>query len=89
MACRLGGRIEYVKLFSIIAIFILIIACINFMNLSTAKAAKRGKEVGIRKVIGASRSSLILQYIMESMLLALLLNGYCLVADCIIASCIQ
>jgi putative ABC transport system permease protein len=65
-----GGRIEYVKLFSIIAIFILIIACINFMNLSTAKAAKRSKEVGIRKVMGASRSSLVLQYISESILLA-------------------
>ena len=65
-----GGRIEYVKLFSIIAIFILIIACINFMNLSTAKASRRMKEVGIKKVIGASRSSLIFQYIGESMLMA-------------------
>ncbi len=65
-----GGRIEYVKLFSIIAIFILIIACINFMNLSTAKASRRMKEVGIKKVIGASRGSLIFQYISESMLMA-------------------
>jgi len=65
-----GGRIEYVKLFSIIAIFILIIACINFMNLSTAKASRRMKEVGIKKVVGASRSSLIFQYIGESMLMA-------------------
>ncbi|MCW3107780.1 MAG: FtsX-like permease family protein [Segetibacter sp.] len=65
-----GGRIEYVKLFSIIAIFILIIACINFMNLSTAKASRRMKEVGIKKVVGASRSSLIFQYISESMLMA-------------------
>jgi len=65
-----GGRIEYVKLFSIIAIFILIIACINFMNLSTAKASKRLKEVGIKKVVGASRSSLIIQYIGESILMA-------------------
>ena len=55
-----GGRIEYVRLFSIIAIFILIIACINFMNLSTAKASGRMKEVGIRKVVGAPRRSLIL-----------------------------
>ena len=65
-----GGRIEYVKLFSIIALFILIIACINFMNLSTAKASRRMKEVGIKKVIGASRGSLIFQYISESMLMA-------------------
>ena len=67
-----GGRIEYVKLFSIIAMFILVIACINFMNLSTAKASRRIKEVGIRKVIGARRRTLILQYIGESMLMAFL-----------------
>jgi len=65
-----GGRIEYVRLFSIIAIFILVIACINFMNLSTAKAAGRIKEAGIKKIIGASRSSLIAQYLAESLLLA-------------------
>jgi ABC-type antimicrobial peptide transport system permease subunit len=65
-----GGRIEYVKLFSIIAIFILVIACINFMNLSTAKASRRMKEVGIKKVVGASKGSLILQYIGESILMA-------------------
>ncbi len=67
-----GGRIDYVKLFSAIAIFILIIACINFMNLSTAKASRRMKEVGIKKVVGASRSSLIFQYISESTMTALL-----------------
>ena len=52
-----GGRIEYVRLFSLIAGFILVIACINFMNLSTAKAAGRAKEVGIKKVVGAARGS--------------------------------
>jgi predicted permease len=67
-----GGRITYVKLFSIVAAFILIIACINFMNLSTAKAAHRAREVGIKKVVGASRRSLILQYLGESVLLSLL-----------------
>jgi ABC-type antimicrobial peptide transport system permease subunit len=67
-----GGRIEYVKLFSIIAIFILVIACINFMNLSTAKASRRMKEVGIRKVVGARRGTLIMQYMGESMLMAIL-----------------
>lgn len=65
-----GGRITYVKMFIIIAIFILIIASINFMNLSTAKAARRMKEIGIKKVAGASRGSLMLQYMGESVMLA-------------------
>jgi putative ABC transport system permease protein len=64
-----GGRIEYVKLFSIVAVFILLIACINFMNLSTARASRRIKEVGIKKTIGASRRALILQYMGESLLM--------------------
>ena len=64
-----GGRIDYVRLFSVVAIFILLIACINFMNLSTAKATKRAKEVGIRKSIGASKGSLIGQFIGESMII--------------------
>ena len=74
-----GGRIEYVKLFSIIAIFILIIACINFMNLSTAKAAQRMKEVGIRKVMGADRLSLVWQYLSESILLSALAMGIAII----------
>lgn len=61
-----GGRIEYVRLFAIIAFFILLIACINFMNLSTAKSTKRLKEVGVRKTVGANRQSLIAQYLLES-----------------------
>ena len=65
-----GGRIERVKLFAIIAAFILLIACINFMNLSTARSEKRAKEVGIRKVVGAQKGSLIAQFIGESILLA-------------------
>ncbi|HTE10703.1 MAG TPA: ABC transporter permease [Chitinophagaceae bacterium] len=65
-----GGRIEYIKLFSIVAAFILVIACINFMNLSTAKASSRFKEIGIKKVVGASRRSLVVQYIAESMIMA-------------------
>ena len=67
-----GGRIDYVKLFSLIAVFILVIACINFMNLSTAKASRRMKEVGIKKVMGASRKSLIFQYLSESVFLTFL-----------------
>src|SRR6266540_1104575 len=64
-----GGRIEYVRLFSIIAVFILLIACINFMNLATARSAKRAKEVGIRKVVGALRSALIIQFVGEAVLI--------------------
>lgn len=67
-----GGRIEYVRIFTIVAIFILVIACINFMNMATAKAANRSKEVGIRKVVGAQRRSLITQFIGESMFLSLI-----------------
>jgi len=66
-----GGRINQVRLFSIIAIFILLIACINFTNLSTARSEKRAKEVGIRKVVGAQKRSLIIQFISESILLAI------------------
>jgi ABC-type antimicrobial peptide transport system permease subunit len=65
-----GGRIEYVKLFSIIALFILVIACVNFMNLTTARFMKRAKEIGIRKVAGAIRLSLIKQFIGEAILIA-------------------
>lgn len=67
-----GGRIEYVRLFSLIALFILAIACINFMNLSTARASRRLKEVGVKKVIGASRKTLMGQYLGESMLMTIL-----------------
>ncbi|ULQ52712.1 ABC transporter permease [Flavihumibacter fluvii] len=65
-----GGRSTFVKLFGTIAGFILLIACINFMNLSTARSEKRAKEVGIRKVVGAHRGSLIGQFIAESILIA-------------------
>jgi putative ABC transport system permease protein len=65
-----GGRIEYVRLFSIVAIFILLIACINFMNLTTARSVKRAREIGIRKVVGAVRSSLRRQFIGEAVLLS-------------------
>lgn len=63
------GRIKTVKLFAMIGFFILLIACINFMNLSTAKSQKRAKEVGVRKVSGADKSSLIYQFLSESVLI--------------------
>ena len=65
-----GGRIEYVRLFSVIALFILLIACINFMNLSTARASRRIKEVGVKKALGARRTALVYQYLGESLLMA-------------------
>jgi putative ABC transport system permease protein len=63
-----GGMISYVKLFTVIAIIILLIACVNFMNLSTAKSEKRAKEVGIRKTLGSERKQLLLQFYSESMI---------------------
>ncbi len=69
---RPNNDIVYVYLFSAIALFILIIACINFMNLSTARSATRAKEVGVRKVMGSMRSHLIRQFLSESVLLSLL-----------------
>ncbi len=63
-----GGNIQYVWLFSIIGFFVLLLACINFMNLSTARSEKRAKEVGIRKAIGSLRSQLIGQFVSESLL---------------------
>ena len=65
-----GGRIQYVWLFSIIGAFVLLMACINFMNLSTARSEKRSKEVGIRKTIGSLRTQLINQFFTESILIA-------------------
>jgi putative ABC transport system permease protein len=67
-----GSKMVYVKLFSLIAIFILAIACINFMNLSTARASRRLKEVGIKKVMGAGRKQLILQFLSESVIYSVL-----------------
>jgi ABC-type antimicrobial peptide transport system permease subunit len=67
-----GGRIQFVWLFGIIGVFVLLLACINFMNLSTARSEKRAKEVGIRKTVGSLRTQLIGQFLSESVLVALL-----------------
>ncbi|HEV3224089.1 MAG TPA: FtsX-like permease family protein, partial [Puia sp.] len=76
-----GGRIEYVRLFSMVAVFILLIACINFMNLATARSVKRAKEVGVRKTVGALRLRLVIQFIGEAFLIAFLaaIAGFVLV----------
>lgn len=75
---ELGGRIEIVRLFGVIAGFVLLVACINFMNLSTARSEKRAREVGIRKVAGAHRRSLVGQFLGESMMLAFIAGVFAL-----------
>ena len=69
---KVGGRIKYVRLFSIIALIIMLIACINFMNLSTARSEKRANEVGVRKAIGSSRPRLMIQFVIEALMMSLL-----------------
>ena len=73
-----GGRIAYVRLFALVALFILLIACINFMNLTTARSVKRAKEIGVRKVMGAVRALLVRQFIGEAVLVALLATALAL-----------
>ncbi|MEN0056742.1 MAG: ABC transporter permease [Mucilaginibacter sp.] len=65
----INGNIEYVYIFSVVALFILLLACINFMNLSTARSANRAREVGVRKVLGSSRKHLIFQFLAESLII--------------------
>lgn len=74
-----GGRIAYVRLFSLVAMVILVIACINFMNLSTAKANTRLKELGVKKALGAHRKTLIQQYYTEALLMTLLASVVALI----------
>ncbi|MGZ3873484.1 MAG: ABC transporter permease, partial [Mucilaginibacter sp.] len=82
IASELGanGNIQYVYIFSLIAIFILIIACVNFMNLSTARSSNRAREVGVRKVLGSPRKYLIAQFLTESILITLVATIIALLA---------
>ncbi|GAB3698889.1 ABC transporter permease [Spirosoma flavus] len=75
---NVGGQIQFVWLFGIIGVFVLLLACINFMNLSTARSEKRAKEVGIRKAIGSVRSQLISQFLSESLLIVFIAFGLAL-----------
>lgn len=74
-----GGLIRHVRLFGIAGIFVLLLACINFMNLSTARSEKRAKEVGIRKTIGSVRTQLVYQFFSESLLMAFIAFLFCLI----------
>lgn len=74
-----GGGIESVRMFGLLAGFILLIACINYMNLSTARSVKRAREVGIRKVVGAGRFSIVLRFLGESVMISFLAVIICLV----------
>lgn len=81
-----GGRISYVKIFSAIAVFILIIACINFMNLTTAKSMSRLKEIGVKKSMGASRAGLFAQFITESLMLTFFAMALAILASFLLQS---
>ena len=83
------GNITNVYIFSIVAIFILLIACINFINLTTARSAERAKEVGIRKVVGAEKTQLSKQFIGESFMLCLIAFVLTILFSWLLASVIQ
>ena len=72
MAVNTGGFIKYVRMFGILGLVVLLIACINFMNLSTARSEKRAKEVGVRKAVGSDRGQLIRQFLSESLFISFL-----------------
>ena len=69
---NIGGKIQFVRMFAMVGAFVLLLACINFMNLSTARSEKRSKEVGIRKVMGSVRKQLVNQFLSESLLVVAL-----------------
>jgi ABC-type antimicrobial peptide transport system permease subunit len=77
---NVGGLIEYVRLFTIVALVILLIACVNFMNLTTARSEKRAKEVGVRKTLGSNKNQLILQFFSESMILTVIAFAFSIIA---------
>ena len=84
-----NGDIQYVYIFGALAVFILLLACVNFTNLSTASSAKRSREVGIRKVLGSVKDQLIFQFLTESVLLTFLRNAFCIVVCVFIITIIR
>jgi putative ABC transport system permease protein len=83
------GRMTYVYIFSLIAVFILGIACINYMNLATARSGSRGREVGLRKVVGAGRGQIIQQFLGESLLMSALAFGLALALALLLLPCLN
>jgi putative ABC transport system permease protein len=79
-----NGNIEFVYIFSAIALFILLIACVNFMNLSTARSSNRAKEVGVRKVLGSLKSNLIHQFLTESLLISFIALAFALLTTALL-----
>ncbi|HTR31741.1 MAG TPA: ABC transporter permease [Puia sp.] len=75
---EVGGFVQYVELFSVIGVLVLLIACINFTNLSTARSEKRAREVGVRKAIGSRRVHLVIQFLIESLVITVLASGLAL-----------
>ena len=88
-AAAAGGRIEYVRMIGIAALFLLLISCINFVNLATARASKRAKEVGVRKTIGASQNALISQFMIEAGLVTTISIGLAIFLAEILLSSVQ
>ena len=84
-----AGRVTFVWLFAIVGVFVLLLACINFMNLSTARNEKRAKEVGIRKAIGSMKSQLVKQFLSESFLVVFLAFMHCAVVGFFFTFAIQ
>ena len=76
------SNIKYIYIFGSIALFIIILACVNFMNLSTARSAKRAKEVGIRKVTGSTRGQLVKQFLAEAFLYSFISSLHCCYISC-------
>jgi ABC-type antimicrobial peptide transport system permease subunit len=77
---NVGGLIEYVRMFTVVALIVLLIACVNFMNLTTARSEKRAKEVGVRKTLGSDKKRLILQFFSESMILTFIAFAFTIIA---------
>ena len=82
------GFLRYVRMFSIIGLLVLIIACINFINLTTARSEKRAKEVGVRKAIGSQRKDLIIQFLIEAFLLTIIAFVFAVLFAWICIACI-